>query len=252
MAGLMKPDNCPTCGSKELHREWHPERWVCDQKHVVISRKQLSITGICRVCGRSKDEVEFANHGNICKECKSKYHKDYCEENKETLAQKHRDSYQANKKQRQEAVKTAVQRSPEAFIRHLLHHVTKNCNFRRVNLHKLNPASLDVDIDYEYLINLYKEQKGLCAISQMPMVHHWGDPSTISIDRIDSNKGYLKGNVHLVCQWINIAKNKHSVSEIQTVLDLYFFERLKRLSVETGQSILTAEQKREPCEQPQG
>lgn len=228
MAGLVKPEKCTTCGSGVLHREWYPERWVCENKHVVISRKQLAKTGICRVCSKSRDDVPFDNHGNICKSCKSDYNKDYSIENKEDIKKQHKDSYQVNKKKRKDAVKKAVQRSPEAFIRHLLHHITKNCNYRRVNMHKLNPASLDVDIDFDHLMDLWRKQGGKCVITKLQMNHCWNTMRSISIDRIDSCKGYLKGNVQLVCQVINRAKNNHSNDDIHIFLNQYFEERLVR------------------------
>ncbi len=62
------------------------------------------------------------------------------------------------------------------------------------------------EIDLEFLINLYKEQKGLCAYSGLPL--RFGsyletDWST-SLERIDVMKGYTKDNVCLVCVEFNV------------------------------------------------
>jgi hypothetical protein len=40
-----------------------------------------------------------------------------------------------------------------------------------------------------------------------------------SLDRIDSTKGYIKGNVEFVCLAINYAKNKFSKEDTLTFLN---------------------------------
>jgi hypothetical protein len=66
------------------------------------------------------------------------------------------------------------------------------------------------------LQEMFKRQNGLCALSGVPMT--WGAnegrvPTHVSIDRIDSNKGYDENNVHLVCRIVNIMKNNLTVNE---------------------------------------
>jgi len=71
-----------------------------------------------------------------------------------------------------------------------------------------------VQITHEYLIEIYEKQKGICAVSGITMTHaSYGTrdvtnkyPYNISIDRIDSSKGYVPGNVQLVCCIINHMK----------------------------------------------
>jgi hypothetical protein len=71
---------------------------------------------------------------------------------------------------------------------------------------------IDKSLTPEFLIKLYNEQRGLCAISSLPM--SWnkvqsdsiGDRyngTNISIDRIDSSKPYTTDNVRLVCNEVN-------------------------------------------------
>ncbi len=64
------------------------------------------------------------------------------------------------------------------------------------------------EITNNELEDIYKNQKGLCALSGLEMK---GDPKSKfrpSIDRKDSGKGYTTDNVQFVCSIINVMKNK--------------------------------------------
>ena len=66
-------------------------------------------------------------------------------------------------------------------------------------------------LDLEYMMGIYDAQNGKCALSGVTMTYQRGNgnvPTNISIDRIDSNKGYIKGNVQLVCRIVNVMKNE--------------------------------------------
>ena len=60
-------------------------------------------------------------------------------------------------------------------------------------------------IDLDHLIDLYEEQRGICAVTGMPM-HTTTEESDLSVspDRIDNTQGYIKGNVRLVCARANL------------------------------------------------
>ena len=226
MASLKKPDCCSACGSSELHRAYDPERWVCACGVVAATRQAKPKTGVCRGCGKARDEVPFDKHGNICKKCKSEYNRDYRDKNWDKMAEQHRASYQLNKKQRQTAVRAAYQRSPEAFIRSLYHTLVRPSRKRFMRKTKHNSAAgaellTNIQITREFLIDLYHKQDGKCAITGIEMCHIFGNPRTISIDRIDSNQGYVEGNVHLVCQWVNLAKSKYSLDAFKLSLDAF-------------------------------
>lgn len=72
-------------------------------------------------------------------------------------------------------------------------------------------------LDSDFLNELYKKQRGLCAISGVEMTYEQRGgrcPSNISLDRIDSSKGYTKDNVQLVCHIVNTMKMQYSVKEL--------------------------------------
>jgi hypothetical protein len=64
---------------------------------------------------------------------------------------------------------------------------------------------IEWDLTIEFLWNLYQMQEGLCALSGEPI--EWGIKThTVSIDRIDSDRGYTEDNVQLVHKDVNFMK----------------------------------------------
>lgn len=63
------------------------------------------------------------------------------------------------------------------------------------------------DVTVDALLETLKKQKGLCALSGIPMTHGKTVMETaISIDRIDSSIGYRMSNIQLVCHRVNVMK----------------------------------------------
>lgn len=75
-----------------------------------------------------------------------------------------------------------------------------------------------VDINSEYLKELWNQQKGICPYTGINLIPQLLSKSVnkdnpfiyASLDRIDSSKGYIKGNVEFVSIGINLLKNKFS------------------------------------------
>ncbi len=170
----------------------------------------------CRVCGQSSVSVEFHSTKNLCKEDYNAYMAKWKEKNKAHLKE-YRSTNEFREKRRK-SVPKSQQRSPEAFLTYLCSMLRRQSNYKKTKLHKLNPACLDVQIDYDYLLALYREQGGRCAIMKIPMTHEFNNLRSISVDRIDSSRGYIPGNVQLVCQFINTAKKDHSNEECFSIL----------------------------------
>ena len=68
--------------------------------------------------------------------------------------------------------------------------------------------NLDFNITKKYIYDLFLEQKGRCSYTdlELHLTSIGGENQTASLDRIDSSKGYVKGNVQWVHKKINIIK----------------------------------------------
>lgn len=84
----------------------------------------------------------------------------------------------------------------------------------------------EIDIDQVYLKQLWESQDGICPYTGIKMIlpkntkEHQSIRSLkkASLDRIDSSKGYLKGNVEFVCYAINMAKNSFTRKDMKEFL----------------------------------
>jgi hypothetical protein len=73
---------------------------------------------------------------------------------------------------------------------------------------------LEFDLTYDFLLDLLKKQEYKCAITKLELTNTNNyEYKTISIDRINSNFGYTKNNVHLVCWVVNQMKNDMSFGD---------------------------------------
>lgn len=84
---------------------------------------------------------------------------------------------------------------------------------------------LKFEVTIEYLYELFENQKGLCRYSgiKLTIPEKWDDKHyTASLDRIDSSKGYVEGNVQWVHKDINKMKNSYTED--------YFIELCRKVS----------------------
>ncbi len=76
-------------------------------------------------------------------------------------------------------------------------------------LHSLVKPKRHGELSSDFLYELWIKQKGLCAISKVPLTHMLGQgrvSTNASIDRICPNKGYTESNIQLVCCRVNTMK----------------------------------------------
>jgi len=70
---------------------------------------------------------------------------------------------------------------------------------------------LEFSITKEYAWELYEKQNGKCFYTQLPIdLNTRNNSMTASIDRINSNEGYIEGNIVWAHKDVNIMKNVFS------------------------------------------
>jgi len=95
--------------------------------------------------------------------------------------------------------------SGEFWYTHIIRSATGQKNGNRTR----KPKELGITIEYAW--DLFLKQDKKCALSGLELYFptKWKDKSyNASLDRIDSSKGYIEGNVQWVHKDINIMKNK--------------------------------------------
>lgn len=146
--------------------------------------KRKPKTFTCVQCGNIFSKI--SNQAKLCsKECFVIYN----------------NAYQLNRRKK----------SIEASLRHILY----GCK-NRARRH-----GLEYDLSVEFILNLLKMQEHKCAVTKIPLeatagnTKTYSSPKTISIDRIDSNRGYTKDNVRLVTYMYNSCKGQWTDEQVR-------------------------------------
>jgi len=121
-----------------------------------------------------------------CKECMSSYSKKWSKDNQE----KRKASYTRNKSNPMNKLKTLLR----------VQHMDRT------------------SLDFEWAWKKLETQNFQCEITGEPFT--WGvkEPTTLSIDRIDPNKGYTKDNVRFVCWWVNTAMGNWGLEQVKELI----------------------------------
>lgn len=86
-----------------------------------------------------------------------------------------------------------------------------------------NRRKIPFSITIDYINSLFKEQNGLCKLTNIPIIiGNSKTKTTASLDRIDNTKGYIEGNV----QWIHKDINRMKTDFEQN----YFIELCKKIA----------------------
>jgi hypothetical protein len=82
--------------------------------------------------------------------------------------------------------------------------------------------SQDIDVSLDYLFKIGEDQKWKCKFTGIPLeftrggttwLGKWCNPNSCTIDRIDSNKGYIKGNIQFITWKANCIKTNVNDAE---------------------------------------
>jgi hypothetical protein len=92
--------------------------------------------------------------------------------------------------------------------------------------HRAKQSGVPFDIDSEYMMTLWNDNDGKCAITKIPLDLDKSDkgkvnPYAPSFDRIIPELGYVKGNVRIVCYQLNIALSEFGLAQFDELVNLY-------------------------------
>lgn len=88
---------------------------------------------------------------------------------------------------------------------------------------KKDRSDVDSDITVKYLINKYKQAKKKYPKLTTEPGLLW----SVSVDRIDNNKHYKKGNIQIIPMFLNSAKSNFTMEEINAAIEEYYLITLK-------------------------
>lgn len=120
--------------------------------------------------------------------------------------------YQKNKEKRlKQSIINSLKRTEEFPLKSLLSSIKSGAKLRKIKF----------NIDYNFIINQWDIQKGKCYYTNVDMnlTARKKEPFQVSIDRIDSSKGYTEDNAVLCCQSINYMKNDYSLKDFTCFLN---------------------------------
>jgi hypothetical protein len=145
---------------------------------------------------------------------------DWKKSNHDHYRQKEREHYHTPEGKAKHVARST--KTPKVVLLKALSNI--RCHFNNPNAHdpKVGDPRRAFDLDDQHILDLWESQNGKCALTGMPLSLKRNDLAAISIDRIDSKKGHIKGNVQIVCQWVNYAKRHYSNSAMQDVLKQFY------------------------------
>lgn len=177
-----------------------------------MSKKGEAFNKVCLKCGETKRTDEFArrsgpksNFRNICQECMKAYQRAYAQTDKMREYGRNRmRKYRADPALKAKERKTRTERNRQS-PRYALNLAIHNAKKRHV-----------VGITTDYLMELFEKQAGVCAISGIAMTWSRGkiEPTSMSIDKIEPERGYIEGNVRLVCYAVNMFRGRMTDAEM--------------------------------------
>lgn len=153
----------------------------------------------CSKCKEEKPKSEFSKTRTnkdglsyLCSPCNKESSRKYRKDNAASY-------YERQQRKREEE---------PTFIAQMLYNATTRAKNK----------GLDIDIDIPFLTSLLEESNYKCAVSGQDMTllslnRKKANPFRVSLDRIDSSKGYTKENVRLVCWAVNQMKADRTEEE---------------------------------------
>lgn len=164
----------------------------------------------------------------ICRACKNEHCRIYRLKNKDKLAKKGKIYRQNNKDKTREQGRKYRKKNKDKINGRRRKHRQKNTQGEDSYIKELisnlqlkdKKKKRSSNIDFDYIKELQKKQNNKCMYSGVDLI--WKKKSGIyqgTIDRIDSSKGHIKGNVQLVTIPVNRFKSDLSHTNFLKLID---------------------------------
>ena len=140
------------------------------------------------------------------KEARKQYHKQHYKKHRTQISQQKRDYYRLNSTEIRNAQKKRKLKNPEARL------LTQAKSRAKKNSFEFNITKEDIIIPK------------ICPVLGIKLVvrsNGLAQDDTPSLDRINNDKGYVKGNIIVVSWRANMIKNKGTPDEHQRIADFY-------------------------------
>jgi len=145
----------------------------------------------CTRCEKNKILSSFHKYGNICKICTAIKNKNYYENNKKAISKRIRNYHENNRS------------------KYLLK-AAKN---------RAKSQNLQFDIDYNYIESIIPKNNTCPLLNiKMKINNGYAKDNSYSIDRIDPNKGYIIGNIHIISYKANTSKSNSTIEEYERIV----------------------------------
>lgn len=105
----------------------------------------------------------------------------------------------------------------KGFLQNVSHAMKNNSN-KKLKMGRIDAGICNVD--YQYLIDMFDEQKGCCFYSGLQMTHIPTTNWQCSPERLDETKGYVDGNIKLICLEFNTGHVQWSKNKILQIKEL--------------------------------
>ena len=180
---------------------------------------------LCELCGGVSlvRRATLLKGSKSCIHCKTKHRKFPCKTlccnncDKPVTVPSNRYTASCSEKCRSEYLNKKSSSSRRASVEQLVKLLFVQSKSRAKRLEK------EFDLTVEFLLELLSKQDGKCAGTGRKLLassyvagdKHRAHRDTVSIDRIDSTRGYTKDNVQLVTYHFNIAKGAFTLEELK-------------------------------------
>lgn len=111
--------------------------------------------------------------------------------------------------------KNRIYKSPYELLSEQLRSLRYNCKKRDI---RKKAKNLPITISAQDLFKMWDVQNGKCAITGVLMEYQRKSIKTVSIDRKNSDQGYVIDNIQLVTKFVNLGKGIYSNDDVLKIL----------------------------------